>query len=255
MTEQRLWTITEVVRMTNLSSRTLRHYDEIGLLHPARTTAAGYRCYGEAELARLQQILLLRELRLPLESIAAVLDGACDRLESLRRHHEWLTAEAERLRTLSSSVASTIASLEEGVTMPASEWFDGFSDKQEEFEQRLTGRYGSGVTEHFATSRAATANWSADEFADAARTYDALDARMCAELIAGAASDDAAVMDVLDEHFRAVSQFWTPTAEQYAALGQLYVDDSGFRARYDALDPALAEFYRDAMAAYAVARL
>ena len=58
------WTTAQVARMSKVTSRTLRHYDQIGLLEPARVGANGYRFYEQAQLRRLQQILLLRELGL-----------------------------------------------------------------------------------------------------------------------------------------------------------------------------------------------
>ncbi len=60
---------------------------------------------------------------------------------------------------------------------------------------------------------------------------------------------------LMDEHYTSVAKFWTPDRESYTGLGQLYVDHPEFRARYDALAPGLAEYLRDATAAYATQRL
>ena len=54
------WTVKEVAKQCRISVRTLHYYDQIHLLSPAETTEAGYRLYGETELARLQQILFFR---------------------------------------------------------------------------------------------------------------------------------------------------------------------------------------------------
>lgn len=62
-------------------------------------------------------------------------------------------------------------------------------------------------------------------------------------------------MTVMDEHYREVARFWTPGRQSYAGLGRLYVDNPQFRARYDAKDPRLAGYLRDATAAYAERRL
>ena len=67
-------TVKEVSLITGVSVRTLHHYDAIGLLHPTRVTEAGYRLYDDASLARLQSILLLRELQFPLKEIRDILD-------------------------------------------------------------------------------------------------------------------------------------------------------------------------------------
>ena len=67
-------TVHEVSRISGVSVRTLHHYDAIGLLKPTAVTEAGYRLYDDAALARLQDILLFRELEFPLKEIKAILD-------------------------------------------------------------------------------------------------------------------------------------------------------------------------------------
>ena len=68
--ESTAWSIVEVARLAGVSSRTLRHYDDVGLLPPAYVGSNGYRYYGRDELHRLQEVLVLRELGLPLDAIA-----------------------------------------------------------------------------------------------------------------------------------------------------------------------------------------
>lgn len=67
-------TVHEVSRISGVSVRTLHHYDAIGLLKPTAVTEAGYRLYDDAALAKLQNILLYRELEFPLKEIKAILD-------------------------------------------------------------------------------------------------------------------------------------------------------------------------------------
>lgn len=67
-------TIGELSAQTGVTIRTLRHYDRIGLLPPARVTDAGYRHYDESSLERLHSILMLRETGLPLDAIRRLLD-------------------------------------------------------------------------------------------------------------------------------------------------------------------------------------
>ena len=88
------WSIADVARMSGVTSRTLRHYDEIGLLPPAWIGSNGHRYYEEADLLRLQQILLMRELDLGLREIQAVLDSQVDRVAVLREHHQRLLGGA-----------------------------------------------------------------------------------------------------------------------------------------------------------------
>ena len=84
--------------MAGISVRTLHHYDHIGLLQASARTAAGYRLYGTEDLLRLQQILLYRELDLPLEEIRRILDDpGFDPVRALAQHRRTLELHAERL--------------------------------------------------------------------------------------------------------------------------------------------------------------
>jgi DNA-binding transcriptional MerR regulator len=62
-------TVGELARQTGVSVRTLHHYDEIGLLSPSGRSEAGYRLYREAEVARLQQIVSLKQMGFSLTEI------------------------------------------------------------------------------------------------------------------------------------------------------------------------------------------
>lgn len=111
------WSIAEVARVSGVTSRALRHYEQIGLLRPAYTGANGYRYYEIEQLLRLQQILLLRELGVGLGDIARAIHSQRDAVAALRRHHAGLLAERDRLARLAATVAGTIAELEEGDPM------------------------------------------------------------------------------------------------------------------------------------------
>ena len=84
------FTVGELARLTGITVRALHHYDEIGLVVPSQRTAAGYRLYDDADVIRLQQVLLFRELGLPLDEIAFAIDEAGTREELLRKHREVL---------------------------------------------------------------------------------------------------------------------------------------------------------------------
>ena len=96
-----MMTVHEVSALTGVSVRTLHHYDAIGLLSPAAVTDAGYRLYDEKSLARLQDILLYRELEFPLKQIKSILDSpGFDRKTALSQQIELLTVRKERLEQL-----------------------------------------------------------------------------------------------------------------------------------------------------------
>lgn len=63
------YTVQKLSKLAGISTRTLRYYDEIGILKPARINSSGYRIYSQKEIDRLQQILFYKELGVDLESI------------------------------------------------------------------------------------------------------------------------------------------------------------------------------------------
>jgi DNA-binding transcriptional MerR regulator len=246
--------------MSGVTSRTLRYYDEIGLLPPARAGANGYRYYEREQLLRLQQIMLLRELGLGLATIAKVLAGEADMAVSLQRHREWLLAERDRIDQLVHTMDATLADLELAKAggengdqaMKAEELFEGFDPaRQARYEAELVERYGPDVREHIDESWRRIDTWTRQDADAVGKGFVDVEKRLTALLVEGATVDEPRVLDVVAEHYEIVKKFWTPNAEQYAGLGELYVEHPDFRARYDAHHPRLAEFLRDAIAAYA----
>ena len=132
------WSIQEIAKLAGTTSRTLRHYDDIGLLAPARIGSNGYRYYDEPALVRLQRIMLLRELGLGLPAIGEVLEREESAPHALRSHLGWLRQEQERLARQIASVEHTITALEGGERLMAENVFDGFDHTQykDEVEQR-----------------------------------------------------------------------------------------------------------------------
>ena len=131
------WSIQQVARVSGVTARTLRYYDEIGLLRPARVGAGGYRYYEREQLLRLQQILLLRDLGLDLATIGGVVDAERDPLEALRRHHQRLLDERGRLDRQAGTVAATIEHLEDGSDMPAEDLFEAMTPERAAYLARL----------------------------------------------------------------------------------------------------------------------
>jgi DNA-binding transcriptional MerR regulator len=129
------WSIAEVARMAKVTSRTLRHYHEIGLLPPAWTGPNGYRYYEREQLLRLQEILVLRQLGLGLDTIAEIVQDGRDRVAALRAHHTALLAERDRFHRLADTVANTIRELEGADTVAnvsVEHWFTGFDPEVQE---------------------------------------------------------------------------------------------------------------------------
>ena len=89
------YSIRELSELAGVSARTLRYYDEIGLLKPSRTSDAGYRFYGEKEVELMQQILFYRERGLELEQIAQIFRNP-DEAHWKNTFWNWSSANARR---------------------------------------------------------------------------------------------------------------------------------------------------------------
>jgi DNA-binding transcriptional MerR regulator len=96
-----MMTVKQVSELTGVSIRTLRYYDEIGLLPPASHSEGGYRLYDDTALERLQQILLFRELEFPLKDIVRIVSSPdFDRKKALEQQIELLELKKQHLENL-----------------------------------------------------------------------------------------------------------------------------------------------------------
>ncbi|HEY0373832.1 MAG TPA: MerR family transcriptional regulator [Amnibacterium sp.] len=247
--------IGDVARMSGVTARTLRHYESIGLLRPSSVGDNGYRRYGDRELLRLQRILVLKALGLGLTEIAALLDEQRDELEALREHHARLLAEQERLGRMAATVERTIRELSEQarsapMTIERPEnLFEGFDPSEYEAEARERWPEQAAASERF------TATLTPADTERMQRETTAQIVRMAELRDTGTPVDAPAVQAEMAALHAAISRMWTPTAEAFAALGRMYVDDERFRATYDRVSPGVAAYFRDAMAVYARERL
>ena len=124
------YSIQELSRLSGVTTRTLRWYDQIGLLKPSRVAESGYRYYGGAEVDRLQDILYYRALGVELARIRECLDDpSFDRLAALRNHLAALEAERERLEQLIRSVKDTIGAEERNEIMSDEQKFEAFKQR------------------------------------------------------------------------------------------------------------------------------
>ncbi|WP_367134519.1 TipAS antibiotic-recognition domain-containing protein [Saccharothrix sp. HUAS TT1] len=250
------WSIAQVARMSGVTSRTLRHYDAIGLLAPAWIGGNGYRHYEREQLLRLQRILLLRELGLGLDTVAEVLDGRHREVDVLRNHARWLAAEQERLATLARTVSRTIEELEGGDHVKMEELFEGFdADRQARYEAELVERYGEGARERIDEGKRRMRGWTKADADGFLAEWQAVVRAYADVFRAGVAADSPQALEVTDRHHTWLTRSWTPDRESYTGLGELYADSPEFRVQLEEHAEGLAEYVRDAIAAYALARL
>lgn len=262
------WSVQQIAKLAGTTGRTLRHYDDIGLLRPSRTGSNGYRYYGQESLVRLQRILLLRDLGLGLPAIAEVLSDEADAEHALGRHLALLLQEEDRLGRQIASVRHTIEALQTGGKIMAEEMFDGFDHTkyQEEVQQRWgkdayaksdTWWRGMGAEEKAAwteQSRQLGADWAAAaESGVPAASAEAQNlARRHVEWLRGIPGTPAASAAAGGP--AAGNNAGAPDIRGYVTgLGEMYVADPRFAANYGGADGAA--FVRDALKIYAETEL
>ncbi|MFF5423386.1 MULTISPECIES: MerR family transcriptional regulator [unclassified Streptomyces] len=240
------WSIQEIARKAGTTSRTLRHYGELGLLEPSRIGANGYRYYDQASLVRLQRILLLRELGLSLPAIAEVLEGQRDTSAALRTHLRLLERERERIGRQIEAVRTTLHKTERGEELMAEEVFDGFDHTR--YEAEVTERWGRDAYEQgdrwWRSLSDAEKKAFMDEQKDIARGF-------AAAARAGLAADSTEVQTLARRHCDWLSATTAPSKEYVIGLGRLYVDDPRFTANYDRHGEGTAILVRDALKVFA----
>ena len=246
-----MYTVNQLAKSAGVTPRTLRFYDEVGLLQPAQVGENGYRYYDDAAALRLQQILLYRKMDLPLEEIKNIMGRHdFDILAALEGHRRELQKRIGQLEMMTKTVDETILYMKGKKQMKANDMFAGFSEEQQaEYEKEAMQMYDP------ETVKASNARWksyakekqkvileeSGQIYQDMIQTMDL-----------GPASAEAQAC--VERWRRNMDYFWTPNLKQLAGLGDLYNEDPRFKANFEKIHPGLAEFIREAIREY-VSRL
>ena len=243
------WSIQRIAKLAGVSSRTLRHYDAVGILAPARTDGGGMRWYDEASLARLQRILLLRGLGVGIPAIAESLERASDE-EALSAHLADLAREADRIQRQIRAVEQTLRAREGGAAMTAEGALDGFD--QGRYEQEVTERWGADAWQR------GQRWWKGMSDADKRgfqREHLDIAAGYAAAREAGEPVGSERVQALAERHYRWIGAGWQsaePDLEMFASMGDMYVADPRFAASYGGAEGAA--YVRDAMRVFAERR-
>ncbi len=248
MSEKTRWLVKEVAALTGLTVRTLHHYDEIGLVVPARD-ANGYRVYVQDDLARLQQVRVYRELELDLDAIKAIVNAPdSDRSITLQRQHAAIEQRIEKLMAIASSVEYAMEAERAGLRLTPREMFEVFGDfdptaYNDEVAERWSG-------ERLDESRRRTRRYTKADWlrikSEAAGLNDELAALMKAEVPA-AAPEAIAIAEKMRLHID--RWFYPCPAEHHGRLAAMYTEDPRFEATYEKVAPGFAAYVRAAIEA------
>jgi len=237
-------TVQQVSKLTGVSVRTLHHYDEIGLLKPAKVTEAGYRLYDDAALRKLQSILFFRELEFPLKQIKAFLDDPqFDAVQALEDQIRLLELRAEQL----SKLISHARQIQKTGVIPMD--FSAFDrSRQDAYAAEAKKRWGN--TDAYKEFEQKTVGQTQAQQDAAADGLMDIFARMGAIRTADPASPEAqALVKALQDYITA--HYYTCTGQILKGLGMMYIAGGEMTANIDAAGgEGTARFAHDAIEIY-----
>jgi DNA-binding transcriptional MerR regulator len=240
-------TIKQISQLAHVTPRTLRYYDQIGLLPPEDIGENGYRYYSDVSLLKLQQILFYRELDMPLEQIKEIMGREnYDLQEALEDHKDQLGKRIIRLQKLITTVDQTLKYVKGEEEMNKKVLFDAFNEEeQEKMEKEAMQMYDPETVKE---SNRKWKNYTTAEKQKIGEEGNAVYQGFVDAMSKGPDSQEAqACVQRWRDH---MNYFWTPNLDQLIGLADLYNDDPRYKKIFDKVHPDLAQFVREAVIIY-----
>lgn len=249
------YSVSQLAKLSGVSARTLRYYDEIDLLAPKRLTSKGYRVYGQDEVDRLQQILLYRALDISLEEIKRLIYSKdFDLQTALKSHLLQLTRQKVRLESIIESVEATIQASKGDKIMTNEEKFTAFKqhliqDNETKYGQEIRQKYGEDavVASNDKLSTMLPDHWQA---------FEALGQEINDKLTIATRQGNPKsqlAQEVCDLHRQWLTLSWPKgqyDAQKHYNISLMYVYDDRFKTYYDAIEPGAADFLHASIKIY-----
>jgi DNA-binding transcriptional MerR regulator len=249
------YSVGQLAKLSGVSTRTLRYYDECGLLPSRRNSDNGYRVYGQAETDRLQQILFYRELGMGLSDIMQILSAPdFEPLAALAEHLDALKSKRGQLDALIRNVEKSIKAMKGEIIMGNDEKFEGFkrdliADNEQRFGAEARAIYGDEVVD---SSNAKLSGMTKEQYAGLEQLTEELNGALLAAFEQGDPAGEAA-RKACGLHKDWLCTYWSDgiySKEAHLSMAQTYVSDERFKAYYDNIAPGVAAFLHDAIVAY-----
>lgn len=240
-------TVKQLSKLAHVTPRTLRYYDQIGLLKPDSIGDNGYRYYLDESLFKLQQIMFYRELDIPLEQIKSIMGQKdYDLQQALENHKQQLGRRIKRIENLIATVDETLKYIKGEEKMNKKVLFEAFTEEEEaKMEQEALQMYDPDTVKE---SYRKWNNYSKAEKQKIGDEGNAVYQGFVDSMNKGAASPEA--QDCVKRWREHMNYFWIPNIEQLSGLADLYNDDPRFKKNFDKIHPDLAGFVREAVSIY-----
>lgn len=251
MTDERHYTVGQVADWAGVTVRTLHHYDHIGLVRPSERSFTGYRLYTEADLQRLQHVLIYRRLGFTLRDVAELLEGTTDVVAHLQRQRESVTQQVDELNQLVALIDQTLEAQMTNRTYTISDtemkaiFGDVFDDSH---HREAHERWGN--TPEWRESVAKTRGYSAEDWRQIKAENDDITHRFTDLMTRGVPASSPEAMSVAEElRQHMCHRYFTCSKELHAQIAELNVCDERFAKLYEDVAGGLATYVRDAVVA------
>lgn len=246
-------TVGAVATLTGVSVRTLHHYDHIGLVVPSVRKPSGYRGYTDADIERLHLVLVYRSVGMQLEDIRTLLDDAdADVLEHLRRQHQLLLDQADRLQHTIKAVEELMNAHRSGIQLTAEEQVEIFGT---EFSQKFSSEYAAeaeerwGDTDAWKQSQQRASTFTKQDWLEVKAEGDALLTALAEAKRNGIKPGSDEANELARRHRASIERFYDCSEEMHRNLVAMYLADERFTSFYDNVESGLAQFVHDIVVA------
>ena len=244
------YTVSKLANISGVSGRTLRYYDQIDLLKPARINDSGYRIYSSNEVDTLQQILFYRELGIRLDDIKKVItDPGFNQMQALEEHHVKLKMKRKQLDKIIATLETTIQNQKGGLMMQDEKKFSGFKEKiiqdnEEKYGKEIRVKYGDDTIDK---SNEKLRGMSEADY-NAMKKVEKEVFQLLKEAKETGDPTSNVARELVKKHKQWLMYSWTSYSKgAHAGLAEMYVADERFRDYYDKEVEGGAQFLRDAI--------
>ncbi|WP_087004012.1 MerR family transcriptional regulator [Brevibacterium yomogidense] len=233
-------TVGRTAESVGISVRTLHHWDAIGLVTPAERTWSDYRVYSASDIARIQQVLMYRELGLSLSEVRTLLDDPdADVVEQLDVQRALLSERIDRLRHMVAAVdqmkeahmSENRLTAQQQADILGDDWDPAWEDE---------ARQNWGETPEWEQSETIKNRMTADDWKRVKEENDTFEADLASAMAAGVAPGSEEANALAERHRASIGQWFDISHRKQVCIARMYVQDPRFQEHYDKRAAGLA---------------
>ena len=247
------YSISQLSKLAGVSSRTLRYYEEIGLLLPREKGDNGYRYYDTRQVDKLQQIMFYRSFDIELDDIKIILNSEdFNPVTALESHLLKLENQKAKINRLIENVNKTILSLKGEITMSDKEKFAAFkqnivNENEKKYGDEIRKKYGDKTVD---ATNSKILDMSQESWNSLEELTELLNRILKVAVEEGNPAGETA-QKACALHKEWLGNYWDfYSKEAHLNLCMMYTQDERFRDYYEKIAPGCAEFLYEAMKIY-----